>query len=165
MAKLTLGGTPVETSGELPKVGTVAPDFKLTAVDLSTKTLKDYAGKNIVLNIYPSIDTSTCATSARKFNEAASAMENTVILCISRDLPFAQSRYCSSEGLENIINLADYKDNLFSKAYGVNFIDGPFETLHSRCIVVINSEGIITHTEQVQEIANEPNYDAVMSVL
>lgn len=165
MANLTLGGNPVTTSGTLPKVGSKAPDFNLTASDLSTKSLSNYAGNHVILNIYPSVDTATCATSARKFNEALNNMENTKVLCVSRDLPFAQSRFCAAEGLENIINLADYKDSEFSNAYGVDFIDGPFKTLHSRCIVVINSEGIITHTEQVEEIANEPNYEAAMNAL
>lgn len=165
MAKLTLGGTPVETSGELPKIGHKAPNFKLTASDLSSKTLKDYTGKNVILNIFPSVDTNTCATSARKFNEAVNDMDNTIILCISRDLPFAQARFCNTEGLENIVSLADYKDNTFSNAYGVNFTNGAFETLHSRAIVVINDKGVIIHTEQVQEIADEPNYDLAMNAI
>ncbi len=162
MANLTLGGTPVTTSGTLPKVGSKAPDFNLTATDLSTKSLNDYAGNNVILNIYPSVDTATCATSARTFNEALNNMKATKVLCISRDLPFAQSRFCAAEGLENIVNLADYKDSDFSDAYGIDFIDGPFKSLHSRCVVVINPEGIITHTEQVQEIGDEPNYEAAI---
>ncbi len=165
MAKLTLGGKPIETSGDLPKVGTTAPNFELTAADLSTKTLKDYKGNYVVLNIFPSIDTNTCATSTRTFNTMMNKMENVNVICISRDLPFAQARFCSTEGLNNITHLADYKNDNFAKAYGVSFINGPLEHLHSRCIVVINPEGTITHTEQVTEIADEPNYDAVIDAL
>ncbi len=165
MATVTLKGNPIHTSGELPKKGTKAPDFKLTATDLSTKTLKDFAGQNLVLNIFPSVDTGTCAQSVRQFNKEASSLKNTKVLCISHDLPFAFSRFCGAEGIENVVSLSDFKDGSFGKTYGLNFTDGPLEALHSRCIVVIDKEGIITHTEQVGEIVDEPNYAAALKAL
>jgi thiol peroxidase len=165
MANVTLGGTPVETLGNLPEVGSKAPHFKLTATDLSDKTNDDYKGSRLVQNIFPSIDTSTCAQSVRTFNEKASALENTKVLCISKDLPFAMSRFCGAEGIENVENLSDYKTGDFGKDYGLAFKTGPFETLLSRCIIVIDSDGTILHTEQVMEIADEPNYDSALEAL
>lgn len=165
MATLTLQGNPIKTSGELPKVGTKAPDFTLTATDLSSKSLSDFAGSKVVLNIFPSIDTGTCAQSVRTFNKEASNLENTKVLCISHDLPFAQARFCGAEGLDNVVNLSDFKDGSFGKNYGLNFTNGPLETLHSRCVVVLDENGIIKHTEQVQEIADEPNYKAALEAL
>lgn len=165
MAKITLGGTPVKTVGNLPNIGSKATDFSLRTVDLATKTLEDYAGKNVVLNIFPSVDTGTCATSVRKFNEKAAALENTVVLCISRDLPFAQKRFCGAEGIENVEMLSDFETGKFGKDYEVEFADGPFKGLHSRAIVVINTNGNITHTEQVQEVADEPNYEAALKAI
>jgi thiol peroxidase len=165
MANVTLGGTPVETLGNLPEVGSKAPNFKLTATDLSDKTNADYKGSRLVLNIFPSIDTSTCAQSVRTFNEKASALENTKVLCISKDLPFAMSRFCGAEGIENVENLSDYKTGEFGKHYGLAFKTGPFETLLSRCIIVIDSDGTILHTEQVKEIADEPNYKSALEAL
>jgi thiol peroxidase len=165
MANVTLGGTPVETIGNLPEVGSKAPNFKLTATDLSDKTNADYKGSRLVLNIFPSIDTSTCAQSVRTFNEKASALENTKVLCISKDLPFAMSRFCGAEGIENVENLSDYKTGDFGKHYGLAFKTGPFETLLSRCIIVIGIDGTILHTEQVTEIADEPNYESALGAL
>jgi thiol peroxidase len=165
MATITLQGNPIQTSGELPKVGEKAPNFNLTANDLSTKTLSDFSGSKLVLNIFPSIDTGTCAQSVRTFNKEAAKVENTKILCISRDLPFAQARFCGAEGLENVINLSDFKSGEFGKTYGLNITDGPLEALHSRCVVVINENGVITHSEQVSEIADEPNYKAALEAL
>ncbi|RMZ50092.1 thiol peroxidase [Flavobacteriaceae bacterium PRS1] len=165
MATVTLKGNPIQTSGELPKIGEKAPDFKLTATDLSSKNLSDFSGSKIVLNIFPSIDTGTCAASVRQFNKEASELENTHILCISHDLPFAHSRFCGAEGLENVISLSDYKDGNFGKTYGVNFINGPLEALLSRSIVVINEQGVVTYTEQVQETVEEPNYRAALDAL
>lgn len=165
MAAVTLKGNTIHTSGNLPEKGSKAPNFNLTAVDLSTKTLADFQGLQLILNIFPSIDTGTCAQSVRQFNKEASNLENTKVLCISRDLPFAQARFCGAEGLENVINLSDFKNGTFGKTYGLDFIDGPLETLHSRCIVVINSEGTVTHTEQVAEIVDEPNYEAALAAL
>jgi len=166
MATVTLKGNPFQTSGELPKIGEQAPDFNLTATtDLSTKTLNDFLGSKVVLNIFPSIDTGTCAQSVRTFNKEASELENTKVLCISYDLPFAQARFCGAEGLKNVISLSDYKNGNFGKAYGVNFINGPLETLLSRSVVAINEQGIVTYTEQIQETVEEPNYKAALDAL
>ena len=165
MASVLLSGNPVNTNGELPKVGTKAPDFKLTTTHLSIATLADFVGSKIVLNVFPSIDTPTCATSVRKFNADASKLENTKVLCISRDLPFAQKRFCGAEGLENVINLSDFNTGNFGKDYGLEFIDGAFAGLHSRAIIVIDENGIIKHTEQVANTSNEPNYEAAFASL
>lgn len=165
MANITLGGTPVTTTGNLPETGTKAPDFSLTAVDLSTKSLSDYAGKNVILNIFPSVDTGTCATSVRTFNKKAASIDNTVVLCVSRDLPFAQSRFCGAEGIENVEMLSDFNTGKFGKDYQLEFADGPFTGLHSRAIVVLDTEGNIKHTEQVQEVADEPNYEAALNAI
>jgi thiol peroxidase len=165
MASITLGGNPFNTSGELPKVGTQLADFKLIQNDLSVASLINFAGKNLVLNIFPSIDTGTCAASVRKFNEAAAKLENTAVLCISRDLPFAQKRFCGAEGLDNVINLSDFQEGTFGKINGLEILDGPLAGLHSRVLIVVDANGIITHTEQVTEIADEPNYEAALAVL
>jgi thioredoxin-dependent peroxiredoxin len=165
MATVTLKGNAIETSGNLPKIGSLAPDFKLTATDLSTKTLNDFKGYNLVLNIFPSIDTGTCAQSVIQFNKEASSLNNTKVLCISRDLPFALGRFCGAEGLENVISLSDYKDGSFGKTYGLDFVTGPLEALNSRCVVIVNEKGIVTYTEQVSEIVNEPNYASALEAL
>lgn len=165
MASITLGGNPVHTSGELPAVGSKLADFKLVQNDLSVATLSTFAGKKLVLNIFPSVDTGTCAASVRKFNESASGLENTTVLCISRDLPFAQKRFCGAEGLENVVNLSDFQEGAFGKANGLEIVDGPLAGLHSRVIIVVDATGTVTHTEQVAEIANEPNYEAALAAL
>lgn len=165
MASIQLGGTPVNTVGELPATNNKAPNFKLTKADLSDTSLDDYAGQKLVLNIFPSVDTSTCAQSIREFNTKAAALDNTKVLCISKDLPFAQNRFCGAEGIENVEMLSDYKNGSFGETYGVSFSNGPFETLHSRAIVVIDGNGQVLHTEQVNEVANEPNYDAALAAL
>lgn len=165
MASITLGGNPIHTSGELPKVGSQAPDFKLVKNDLSIATLADFKGSKLVLNIFPSIDTGTCATSVRKFNQTASQLENTKVLCISRDLPFAQKRFCGAEGLENVINLSDFKSGSFGKDYGLEITDGVLAGLHSRVVIVVDENGTVTYTQQVPEIADEPNYDAAIAAL
>lgn len=165
MAAITLGGNPIHTSGELPAVGTQLTDFKLVQNDLSVASLSTFAGKNLVLNIFPSVDTGTCATSVRKFNESASSLKNTAVLCISRDLPFAQKRFCGAEGLENVVNLSDFQEGAFGKTNGLTIVDGPLAGLHSRAIIVVNADGKIIHTEQVSEIANEPNYEAALAAL
>jgi thiol peroxidase len=165
MSTITLGGNPVHTSGELPKIGTQLADFKLVKNDLSIATLADFSGKRAVLNIFPSIDTGTCAASVRKFNETAANLNNTVVLCISRDLPFAQKRFCGAEGIENVVNLSDFKNGSFGQANGLEITDGVLAGLHSRAVIVIDEKGTILHTEQVQEIANEPNYEAALAVL
>lgn len=165
MANVTLGGTPVETVGDLPIVGSKAPDFKLTATDLTDKTNRDFEGSRLVLNIFPSVDTGTCAQSVRTFNEKASSLDNTNVLCISKDLPFAMARFCGAEGIENVESFSDYKTGQFGKDYGLAFTTGAFETLLSRCIVVIDTDGTVLHSEQVAEIADEPNYESAIASL
>jgi thiol peroxidase len=158
MANVTLGGTPVETIGNLPKVGSKAPDFKLTNTELDDKTNTDFNGSRLVLNVFPSVDTGTCAQSIRTFNEKASQLENTKVLCISKDLPFAK-------GIENVVSLSDYKTGKFGNDYGLTFTTGGFETLLSRCIIVIDTDGEVIHTEQISEIADEPNYESALASL
>ena len=165
MTQITLKGNAINTVGELPHVGSSAADFNLVATDLSTKTLADFSGKNLVMNIFPSVDTGTCAASVRNFNKSAASLENTVVLCISRDLPFAQGRFCGAEGIENVVMLSDFKSGKFGEDYGLNITDGPLAGLHSRCIVVINSEGKVAYTEQVSETVDEPNYEAALGSL
>ncbi|WP_298903032.1 thiol peroxidase [uncultured Psychroserpens sp.] len=165
MATVTLGGNTVHTSGTLPAIGSLAPDFKLTATDLSSKSLSDYANHNLVLNIFPSVDTGTCAQSIRAFNKEASNLENTKVLCVSKDLPFAMARFCGAEGLDNVVSLSDFRTGDFGKSYGLDFTDGAFASLLSRCVIVVNSEGKIIYTEQVPEIADEPNYEAALESL
>jgi len=165
MAKIALKGNPVNTVGELPQVGSKAKDFSLVKTDLSTTSLADFAGSKLVLNIFPSIDTSTCATSVRKFNEKASALPNTKVLCISRDLPFAMNRFCGAEGLDNVINLSDFRDASFGNEYGLTITDGPLQGLHSRAVIVLDENGVIKHTELVADIVDEPNYDNAIAAL
>lgn len=165
MATVTLGGNPVHTNGELPQTGSKAPEFQLVKQDLSRTSLADFAGSKLVLNIFPSIDTNTCATSVRTFNAKASALENTKVLCISRDLPFAQKRFCGAEGLESVINLSDFHTGQFGKDYGLELIDGALAGLHARAVIVIDENGMVSYTELVPEIANEPNYEAALAAL
>ncbi len=165
MAAITLGGNPIHTAGELPKNGVQAPDFSLVKTDLSTASLADFAGNKLVLNIFPSIDTGVCATSVRTFNQKASELKNTKVLCISRDLPFAQKRFCGAEGLENVENLSDFKDGSFGAAYGLTITDGPLAGLHSRAVIVLDEKGKVVYAEQVPEIAQEPNYEAALASL
>lgn len=165
MAQITLGPDPVSTAGDLPSVGSKAPDFKVTKTDLTDTTLSDFSGKNIVLNIFPSIGTGVCAASVRKFNELAAGKENTVVICVSRDLPFAHNQFCEAEGIENVIPASEYKDSSFSDSYKVKMLNGKFEGLLSRCIVVIDPNGKVTYTEQVPTIGQEPDYDQAMESL
>jgi len=165
MSKITLKGNTINTSGELPTVGSQAKDFRLVATDLSSKTLADFAGKKLILNISPSIDTGTCAASVRNFNKFATNLNNTYVLYISRDLPFAQKRFCGAEGIENVVMLSDFKTGDFGKDYGLNIIDGPLAGLNSRCIVIINAKGKIVYTEQVAETIEEPNYELALASL
>lgn len=162
MAKITLKGNEVNTSGSLPSIGETAKNFELVGSDLSTKTLEDFKGQTLILNIFPSLDTGTCAASVRHFNQTAASLDNTKVLCISRDLPFAQNRFCGAEGLANVITLSDFKTGQFGKDYGLEILDGPLAGLSSRCIVVIDSEGKVTYTEQVAEIVNEPDYETAL---
>ncbi|WP_461531972.1 thiol peroxidase [Sinomicrobium sp.] len=165
MATVTLQGNAIHTVGELPAIGQKAPEFTLIGNDLSAATLNDFKGKKVVLNIFPSIDTGTCAASVRKFNQEASKLQNTVVLCVSRDLPFAQARFCGAEGLDNVISLSDFRERQFGKDYGVEFTDGPLAGLLSRSVVVIDTDGNVSYTEQVSETADEPNYEAVLQAL
>ncbi len=165
MATITLQGNPLQTIGELPEIGNQAPNFELVKGDLSPAKLSDYSGKRVVLNIFPSIDTGTCAASVRQFNKNAASLKNTNVLCVSRDLPFAQSRFCGAEGIENVACLSDFKTGALGKDYGLEITNGPLESLHSRAIVVIDEKGKVIHTEQVAEIVDEPNYEAVLSIL
>ena len=165
MANVTLGGTPIETIGNLPKTGSKAPNFKLTGTDLADVSLENYKDHRLVLNVFPSVDTGTCAQSIRTFNEKASALQNTKVLCISKDLPFAMARFCGAEGIKNVVSLSDYKTGKFGNDYGLTFKSGAFESLLSRCIIVIDADGTVLHTEQVSEIADEPNYESALASL
>ena len=165
MAKITLKGNPVNTVGELPAKGSKTPCFKLTATDLSEKSLSDFKGTKLVLNIFPSLDTPTCAASVRRFNQLATELNGTKVLAISKDLPFAHARFCTSEGIENVVNLSEFKCSNFGKDYGLEIVDGPLAGLFSRAVVVLDEEGNVIYTQQVPEIVDEPNYDEVLSVL
>ncbi|MCH4872967.1 thiol peroxidase [Pseudomonas sp. TMW22091] len=165
MAQVTLKGNPVQVNGELPAVGAKAPDFSLVAGDLSDMTLASFAGKRKVLNIFPSVDTPTCATSVRTFNKMASELANTVVLCISADLPFAQARFCGAEGLENVQNLSTLRGAEFIENYGVAIADGPLKGLTARAVVVLDENNNVLHSELVKEIAEEPDYEAALAVL
>ncbi len=165
MATITLKGNTIETIGNLPKIGSKAADFKLVGTDLSQKSLTDFNGSKLILNIFPSVDTGTCATSVRNFNKSAAALENTKVLCISRDLPFAQGRFCGAEGIENVIMLSDFATGKFGKDYGLEITTGPLAGLHSRSIVVLDENGNVIYTEQVTETADEPNYEAALNAL
>ncbi|WP_020526300.1 thiol peroxidase [Flexithrix dorotheae] len=165
MASITLKGNPINTIGDLPATGTSAADFTLTKTDLSPASLKDFEGKKVVLNIFPSVDTGICAASVRSFNEKLNSLDNTVVLCISKDLPFAHNRFCEAEGLKNVIPLSDFKSSEFGDAYQVTIKDGPLAGLLSRAIVVIDENGKIVYTEQVPEIVQEPDYDKAVSAL
>lgn len=163
MASVTLGGNPVHTNGDLPAVGSTAPAFSLVGNDLSEVRLADHAGKNVVLSIFPSIDTATCATSVRTFNEKAASLEDTVVLNVSADLPFAQSRFCGAEGIENVATASTFRSSQFAEEYGVKLIDGPLQGLCARAIVVVGTDGNVKYTELVPEIAQEPDYEAALS--
>lgn len=165
MAKITLKGNPINTLGELPKTGSKAPDFKLTKTDLADVSLKDFAGKKIVLNIFPSVDTPTCATSVRKFNVEAAKLPNAAVVCVSRDLPFALKRFCGAEGIQGVTATSDFRDGSFGKAYGVSIVDGPLAGLLSRAVVVLDESGKVVHSEQVPEIAQEPDYAQALAAL
>jgi thioredoxin-dependent peroxiredoxin len=165
MATITLRGNAIQTNGDVPKVGADAPGFRLVGGDLKDVSLHDFAGKRKVLNIFPSVDTPTCATSVRKFNEKASALKDTVVLCISADLPFAQGRFCGAEGLKNVQNLSLMRGAAFAKDYGVLIENGPLAGLTARAVVVLDTDNKVLHSELVGEIANEPNYDAAIKAL
>jgi len=165
MATVSLKGNAVNTMGMLPEPGSQAPGFNLVKNDLSTVSLSDFSGQKLVLNIFPSIDTGTCAQSVREFNREAAQLEGTTILCISRDLPFAQSRFCGAEGIDKVETLSDFRDGNFGKAYQVAFTDGPLEGLLSRAVVVIDKNGKVVHAQQVAETGDEPDYRAALEAL
>ncbi|HTC26813.1 thiol peroxidase [Dyella sp.] len=165
MSQVTLKGNPIKIDGHFPAVGDKAPAFSLVAKDLSDATLANFSGKRKVLNIFPSVDTPTCAMSVRHFNEAASALNNTVVLCISADLPFAQARFCGAEGLSNVVTLSTMRGHDFLKHYGVAIASSPLAGLAARAVVVLDEHDKVLHTEMVSEIAQEPNYDAALAAL
>jgi len=165
MAKITLKGNPVNTSGNLPAKGTDAPDFTLVKSDLGNLRLSELKGKKIVLSISPSFETSICATSVRKFNQLAAGKPNVIVLAITKDLPFAHNRFCTTEGITNVVALSGFRDRDFGKSYGVDIIDGSFEGLYARSIIVINEAGKVAYTQLVPEIATEPDYDAALALL
>jgi thiol peroxidase len=165
MARITLKGNPIHTSGELPGVGSKAPEFRLTRSDLSDASLADFAGFKKILNIVPSLDTGVCAASARRFNQEAAAVDGVRVLTISRDLPFAQSRFCAAEGIQNVVMLSELRDLGFGNAYGVRIVDGPLAGLLGRAVVVVDAQDRVIYTEQVPEIAQEPDYDKALAAL
>jgi len=164
MAQITLKGNPVNTVGDLPAVGAAAPAFTLTTTELAERDLAAYAGKTVVLNIFPSVDTPVCATAVRRFNQLA-AEKDAIVLCISADLPFAQARFCGAEGIENVETLSAFRHPSFGEDYGVRMIDGPLAGLFGRAVVVIDGDGNVKYTELVPEIVQEPDYDAAMAAL
>lgn len=165
MAQVTMRGNPIEVSGTLPQPGQQAPAFKLVGTDLADVTLANFAGKRKVLNIFPSIDTPTCATSVRKFNTEAAGLENTVVLCISADLPFAQKRFCGAEGIQNVTSLSTMRGGEFLQDYGVAIASGPMVGLTARAVVVLDEHDKVLHSELVAEIGQEPDYQAALAVL
>jgi thiol peroxidase len=165
MANVTLGGNPISVNGNFPKKGDSAPDFSLTGNDLKDVSLKDYAGKRKVLNIVPSLDTPVCQTSTRTFNQKASGLNNTVVLVISADLPFAAKRFCTTEGLSNVVSLSTFRNRDFHSKYGVDIGDGPLKGLTARGVVVLDENNKVLHSELVHEIKEEPKYDAALAVL
>ena len=165
MATITFKGNPIQTSGHLPDKGAFAPDFKLAKTDLSDAGLKDFAGKKKILNIVPSLDTGVCATSAKKFNEAVSALGGVALLNVSADLPFAAGRFCESNSLKNIVALSTFRSPDFAKAYGVGIVSGPLAGLTARAVVVLDAQNRVLHAELVPEIAQEPNYEAALAAV
>ena len=165
MAQTKLGENVVNTSGNLPVVGSDAPDFTLTGNDLKDVNSKDYAGKNLVLNIFPSVDTGVCAASVREFNKRAASLQNTVVLCVSKDLPFAMKRFCGAEGIDKVITLSDFRNKGFSKSYGVEMIDGGMAGFFARAIVVVGADGKVKYTEMVPKVGQEPDYHSALKAV
>ncbi len=165
MAQITLGGNPIHTIGNLPQNGEQAKDFELIAKDMSRVSLDKFKGSRVILNVFPSLDTSTCGLSVKHFNQAASDLENTKILCISRDTPMAQGRFCGAEGIENVVMLSDVATGDFGKDYGLQVIDGPLKDFNSRVVIILDESHKVIYSEQVPEIAQEPNYEAALKVL
>ena len=165
MANVTLKGNEIHTSGSMPEVGSIAPDFKGVQSDLSELSLSDLKGKRVVLNVFPSLDTSVCAASVRRFNKEAASLNNTVVLAVSKDLPFAHGRFCTTEGIENVVSLSAFRCSCFEDKYGMLLIDGPLNGLLARGVVVIDEAGKVVYTELVPEITSEPNYEAALASL
>lgn len=165
MAITHFKGNEVKTNSNLPKIGSSAPDFSLVKKDLSSLSLAELKDRKVVLNIFPSIDTGVCAASVRRFNKEAANLKNTVVVCISKDLPFAQSRFCGAEGIENVVMASEYRNSIFSINYGVLQVDGPLEGLMARAVVVLDENGVVKYTELVNEITTEPNYEAALASL
>lgn len=165
MATTALKGNPVHTSGDLPAVGSKAPAYALVGQDLSAVESSSFAGKSIVLNIFPSIDTGVCATSVRKFNEKAASLPGVVVVCVSKDLPFAAGRFCGAEGIKNVVMGSGFRDDAFETAYGVKLVDGPLMGLMARSVVVVGADGLVKHAQLVPEITTEPDYEAALKAL
>jgi len=165
MATITLNGDAIQTVGDLPAVGTQAPGFTLVKTDLSEVSLSDLSGKRVIFNIFPSLDTDVCAASVRRFNEEANNLGNSIVLCISADLPFAQGRFCGAEGLEHVVSASNFRSPAFGEDYGVTITTGPLTGLLSRAVVVIDGDGQVIYTEQVPEIVQEPDYEAALNAL
>jgi len=165
MARITLGGNEIHTIGELPQVGSQAPDFRLTKNDLSDVSLRDFAGKRLIVNIAPSLDTGVCAASARHFNQDAVQLPGVIVLTVSNDLPFAQSRFCEAAGIANVVTLSQLRNRDFGRSWGVEIVDGPLAGLLSRAVVVLDGDGKVVYTQQVPEIKQEPDYEAALAVL
>lgn len=164
MADTNFKGNPVHTTGDLPSTGQAAPDFTLTGADLGDVTLAQHAGRRVVLNIFPSVDTGVCATSVRRFNELAASLDNTSVICASADLPFALARFCGAEGIDNVVAASTFRSS-FADDYGTRLVDGPLEGLNARAVVVVDADGKVAHTELVPEIGQEPDYDAAVAAL
>ena len=165
MAEITFKGKAIQTAGDLPRNGKIAPSFTLVKTDLTHTGLGDYPGRRVVLNIFPSLDTPVCATSLRKFNALAGSMLNTTVLCVSADLPFAAQRFCTAEGLNDLVPASCFRNPAFGETYGVAMVDGPLRGLLARSVVVVDGKGVVIHTELVPDIGQEPDYDAVEAVL
>ena len=165
MANVTLKGNEIHTSGSMPEVGSLAPDFKGVKSDLSELSLSDLKGKRVVLNVFPSLDTSVCAASVRRFNKEAASLNNTVVLAVSKDLPFAHGRFCTTEGIENVVSLSAFRCSCFEDKYGMLLIDGPLKGLLARGVIVIDEAGKVVYEELVPEITTEPNYEAALASL
>jgi thiol peroxidase len=165
MSKVTFKGSPVNTIGELPAVGSKAPEFLLVGTNLSDVKNSDFAGKRVVLNIFPSLDTATCAASVRRFNVEAAKLKEAAVVCVSKDLPFAHSRFCTTEGIANVVSASEFRSNNFGKNYGVMITDGPLQGLMARAVVVLDKDGIVIHSQLVPEITEEPDYQPALDSL
>lgn len=165
MATINLKGNPINTIGELPSVGSKAPSFNLVKSDLSVLILEELKGKRVLINIFPSLDTDVCAASVRHFNKAAGELDNSVVVCVSKDLPFAHGRFCTTEGLNNVVTASDFRTGKFGVDYGLTIVDGPLAGLHSRAVVVVDERGEVVYTEQVPDIVFEPDYESALKAL